>query len=290
VGVDSHLCAVATTGVASGRHCNLLVALVVVLPILAVSDINRLNLKVTLKNPAAYALASLLGAYYLLATAAFQLAPVAEVALLLSTPPLFVLTLRSIRGDVPMAFEILGAGLAVAGIALILAPRLTLTERFVNLRCTGDVLAICAAVLTALYAYLYRRAAKKDVAPEPTSVTFMTFALGSAVMIVTLCVVPTTTSLEAFRGRNLLTFFGLAALCTAIPSFAFAFASKRLPPVVTATISLLISLFAGVFAYVILGEKAPATAIPGSLLVVIGIVVILRQNNQAKSIPTSCSG
>jgi drug/metabolite transporter (DMT)-like permease len=108
----------------------------------------------------------------------------------------------------------------------------------------------------------------------------MTFALGSAALIGTLCLVPTTISLEVFRGRNLLIFFGLAVLCTAIPSFAFAFASKRLPPLVTAAISLLIPLFAGAFAYVILGQKAPSTAIPGSLLVVIGIVMILRQNKQ----------
>ena len=188
-----------------------------------------------------------------------------------------------------MAFEVLGASLAVAGIALILAPRLILTERFVNARLTGDVLAICAAVLTALYAYLYRYVAKTDVPPEPTSVTIMTFALGSAVLIGILCLVPTTVSLEAFTGRNLLIFSGLAVLCTAIPSFAFAFASKRLPPVVTAISSVLIPLFAGTFAYVILGEKVHSTAIPGSLFVVVGTVMILRQKNRAKPIPTSCS-
>jgi drug/metabolite transporter (DMT)-like permease len=265
--------------VTTGR---LLGALVVALPILAISNTNRLGLKLALRNPVGYALASLLAGYYLLATAAFQLAPVAEVALLLSTPPLFVLALRRVRGDVPTVFEILGAGLAVAGIALILAPRLTLTESFVNARLIGDALAICAAVLTALYAYLYRQVAKNGVAPEPTSVTFMTFALGSGVLIGILCLVPTTISSAAFRGSNLLIFLGLAVLCTAIPSFAYAFASKRLPPVVTATISLLIPLFAGAFAFVILGEKVPSTAIPGSVLVVAGIVMILRQNNETR--------
>ena len=95
-----------------------------------------------------------------------------------------------------------------------------------------------------------------------------------------MCVIPTTISLEAFGTTNLLIFVGLAIFCTAIPSLAFAFASERLPSVVTATISLLIPLFAGAFAFVILGEKVPSTAIPGSVLVVAGIVMILRQNNQ----------
>ena len=268
---------VSPLAVTAGR---LVAALIVALPFVAISNTKRSSLKEALKRPVGYVLASLLTGYYLLATAAFQLAPVAEVALLLSTPPLFVLVLRRIGGDAPTVLELLGAGLAVAGIAMILGPRLTLAERFGHPRLLGDLLAICAAVLTALYVYLYRDVANKRMAPEPTSVTFMTFALGSIALIATVYVVPTTISLEAFSGTNLLILVGLAILCTAIPSFAFAFASQRLPPVVTATISLLIPLFAGAFAFVILGEKVPPTAIPGSMLVVVGIVVILRQSNQ----------
>jgi drug/metabolite transporter (DMT)-like permease len=96
----------------------------------------------TLKNPFGFVLASILTGYYLSATAAFQLAPVAEAALLLSTPPLFVLALRRVRGDAPTALELFGTGLAVAGIALILGPRLALAKRFGNRRLVGDVLAV----------------------------------------------------------------------------------------------------------------------------------------------------
>ena len=247
-------------------------ALVVALPIFAISKAKRSHLKEALKGPLGYALASLLTGYYLAATAAFQLAPVAEVALLLSTPPLFVLALRRIRGDVPATLELIGAGLAVVGIALILGPRLTLAERLGNHRLVGDVLAICAAILTALYIYIYRQVARDRRALEPTSVTFMTFALGSVALIAVGCVLPTTITVTPFGGANLLIFLGLSILCTAIPSFAFAFASERLPSVVTATISLLIPLFAAAFAFVMLGERVPSTAIPGSVLVVAGIV------------------
>ena len=257
-------------------------ALIVALPILAISNAKRSSLMETLKNPFGYVLASLLTGYYLLATAAFQLAPVAEVALLLSTPPLFVLALRRVRGDAPTVLELLGAGLAVAGIALILGPRLTVAERFGSRRLLGDVLAICAAVLTALYVYLYRHLAKTRRAPEPTSVTLMTFVLGSVALAAIGWVVRTTISWEAFSGTRLLIFLGLAIFCTAIPSFAFAFASERLPSVVTATISLLIPLFAAAFAFAILGENVSSTAIPGSVLVVAGIVIILRQSNQVR--------
>ena len=257
-------------------------ALIVALPIFATSNTKRSSLKGTLKNPYAYVLAALLTGYYLLATAGFQLAAVAEVALLLSTPPLFVLALRRALGDAPTALELFGAGLAVAGIALTLGPRLTLAERFGNRRILGDVLAICAAVLTALYVYLYRHLAKNRRAPEPTSVTLMTFVLGSVALTAIRWVVSTRIPSEAFSRTNLLIFLCLAILCTAIPSFAFAFASQRLPSVVTATISLLIPLFAAAFAFTILGENVSSSAIPGSVLVVAGILMILRQSNQVR--------
>ena len=153
-------------------------ALLVAVPMFAASNAKRFSLIETLKNPFGYVLASLLTGYYLLATAAFQLAPVAEVALLLSTPPLFVLALRRVRGDAPTLLELLAAGLAVAGIALILEPGLTVAAGFGNRRLLGDVLAICAAVLTGFYVYLYRHLVQNGRAPGPTSVTLMTFVLG----------------------------------------------------------------------------------------------------------------
>lgn len=270
---------VSPVGITAGR---LVGALIVALPILAISKGRRSRLKEALNRPVGYALASLLTGYYLLATAAFQLAPVAEVALLLSTPPLFVLALRRIRGDVPATLELFGAGLAVVGIALILEPRLTLANRFGNRRLVGDVLAICAAILTALYIHIYRQAARNRRTLEPASLSLMTFALGSIALLAVGCVLPTTISLTTFGGANLLIFVALAILCTAIPSFAFAFASERLPSVVTATISLLIPPFAAAFAFVILGERVSSTAIPGSVLVVTGIVMILRHSNPGR--------
>ena len=109
--------------ITSGR---LSVAFASTLPILVIYAAHRRELKRVFTRPIAYALACLLVSYYLLATASFQLAPVAEVALLLSTPPLFVLTLRRLHGDAPTHLEIIGAVSSVTGIALILAPQLTI--------------------------------------------------------------------------------------------------------------------------------------------------------------------
>jgi drug/metabolite transporter (DMT)-like permease len=126
------------------------------------------------------------------------------------------------RGDVPTVFEVFGASLAVAGIALILAPRLTRTEGLINARLIGDALAICAALLTAFYAYVYRGLAKNGTALESSSITFMTFSLGSVAMIAATCLIPTTISWEHLVA--LICLHSLASLY-----FARRFRVSRLP-------------------------------------------------------------
>jgi drug/metabolite transporter, DME family len=145
----------------------------------------------------------------------------------------------------------------------------------------GDAFAICAAATTAFYALLYRHLQTHDVAPEPTSLTFLTFLLGAGVLTGIVWLFSMTISLGNFSGARLLSFLALGVFCTAIPSFGFAVVSKRLPSTVTAATSLLIPLFAGIFAYVFLGEKLSSTIVPGGLLVLTGIVMILRQNHES---------
>lgn len=260
--------------VTAGR---LLVALVVVLPTLGLFRSSRQSFKSALKRPIAHVLALLLAGYYLLATAAFQMAPVAEVALLLSTPPLFVLSFRRIRGDIPNHTEIAGALLAVAGIGLILAPRMSFAGDGPIHHITGNILAVCAAGLTALYAYTYRILHERGAAPETIGVSLLTFTSGSVILVLMVSFAPTPSGVDTLNGHALLVFLGLGVLSTAIPSLGFALASKRLPAVVTATISLFIPLFAGLFAFLILGEKLSPMFLPGGILVLGGIAMILRQ-------------
>ena len=91
----------------------LLVGLAAALPLLLAWRGMRGKFVQVLAQPLAYVLALLLAAYYLLATAAFQMAPVAEAALLLNTPPIFVLAFRWIRGTAPARTEVGGAALII---------------------------------------------------------------------------------------------------------------------------------------------------------------------------------
>src|SRR5829696_3069704 len=72
-------------------------ALIAALPALAVGAY-RTQVARAVRTRAAWCLGAMLCAYYLLAVAAFQLAPVADVALLLATAPLCALALRRLGG------------------------------------------------------------------------------------------------------------------------------------------------------------------------------------------------
>jgi drug/metabolite transporter, DME family len=267
---------IAPVAVTAGR---LMIALAVALPLLAFWEGGRQALRGALGHPPAYLLALLLAGYYLLATAAFQMAPVAEVALLLSTPPLFVLAYRRLRGERPAGNELAGALLAVAGMGVILAPNLSLTDAtdaIGQARLLGDGLAICAAALTAGYALLFRSLAERASAPSALGVTFLTFLLGSAALAGPALASGVFAGMTADASQIGL-LLGLGVLCTAIPSLGFAFASRRLPAVASASIALFIPLFAALFAHFFLDEAMSPTLLPGGALVLGGLAWMLRK-------------
>ena len=267
---------VSPIAITAGR---LLVALIVSIPVIVLSHSNRRNLIESLRHPAVYILALLLAGYYFLATIAFQLSPVAEVALFLSTPPLFVLVFHRLHGDIPLRAEVGGAVLAVIGILLILAPGLILNTETGYSRILGDLLAFSSAGLSGLYVYLYRKMAEERRAPDPVGVTFMTFLLGSIILGSLALTRPVPVELFE-KTNNLLALLGLGIFSTAISSMVFAIASKHLPAVVTATILLLIPVFAGFFAFLILDEKLSSLIIPGGVLVLLGIGIILNSKRR----------
>jgi drug/metabolite transporter (DMT)-like permease len=261
--------------VAAGR---LFIALLFVLPIILLIQNRQHSLAIVCKRPIAYLLASLLVAYYALATVSFQLAPVAEVALLLSTPPLFVLALRWIFGQKPALFELIGALLALGGMVIIMLPKLALGGHLSMQQVIGDLTAIGAALMTALYAFSFKLLSEQGRAPEASGVALLTFALGSVVLTLMAAVSTSAANFALLDARAVYLFIGLGVICTAIPTFGFALASKRLPAIITASISLFIPLFAGIFAYLLLAEGFSPNFLLGSLLVIGGVIMIIRQN------------
>ncbi|KXI29880.1 DMT family transporter [Paraglaciecola hydrolytica] len=255
----------------------LFVALLVTLPFIFLLQNRQHGFALVCKRPIAYVLALLLVAYYLLATIAFQVAPVAEVALLLSTAPLFVLALRWMYGTKPAVVEVVGALLALSGMIVIMSPQIINSGHLSWQQVLGDIAAIMAAIMTALYAFWFKKLAEQGKAPEASGVALLTFAMGSIILALLVATTGKMGDFSELDSRSWYLFIALGVLSTAIPTFGFALASKRLPAIITACISLFIPVFAGIFAFLILGEYLNLHFLLGSLLVISGVILIVRQ-------------
>ncbi len=223
--------------------------------------------------------------YYLLAVVAFTLAPISEIALCASTAPLWVLLIRRLRAQPVSATELLGAGVALAGVSVIVLPHLlkqsvggtaaAATDPFPH-RLWGDLLSLASAVVTAVYALYQRRSTSRGRPIEPRALSLIAFALGLPLVVFLRPVPPA--ALRDPETVGLLA--GLALASTVLPTLAFAFASRRLPPVTTATVALLLPVFATGYAALVLREIPSWLCLPGGVLVLCGLGLILRRTNR----------
>ena len=263
-------------------------ALVASVPLLAAARV-RAEVATALRTRAAWALAAMLTAYYVVAVIAFRLAPVAEVALLIATAPLCALGMRRLGGERATAAERQGAAIAVAGVAVTLVPALRAGMQGASepgnggtlAHVAGDLLALTSAALSAGYALTFRTSQRRAatlgrVAPGSLGVAVLTFVVGSGAMALHAAAtrvpfVPAA-ALDA-RDWALLALFGVA--CTFVPTVGFATASQRLSPVLASAALLLVPVMSAVVAALALGEVPSAWLIPGGALVLVGILRLL---------------
>jgi drug/metabolite transporter (DMT)-like permease len=253
----------------------LLFALAAALPALAAPPL-RAQLRDAARRPTAWALAALMSAYYLLAVAAFRLAPVADVALLLATAPLCALGLRRLRGVPATGAERTGAALALLGVALTLVPSLRGLAAGGATRLAGDALALAAAALSAAYALRFRAAQASGAAPAPFGVAVLTFALGATALAVRAALAGAPLlPLQRLDVGGLALLGALGVLSTLVPTLSFAIAARRLPPVLTSAAQLLVPVVSGTAAALALGELPSIWLVPGGALVALGLLRLL---------------
>lgn len=236
------------------------------------------------RSPAAWTLAALMVAYYLLAVVAFRLAPVADVALLIATAPLCALGFRRLAGGRAARRELQGAAVALAGVAVTLVPSVEAAARHAGGagRVAGDLLALMSAATSAAYARTFsgardRAAHGGTAAPAPLGVAVLTFALGTAALVLRAALAgepPVRAARLDARAWVLLAVFGVVS--TFVPTLAFAAAARRLPAVLSSAALLLVPVVSAVAAAAVLGERPSAWLLPGGALVAGGLLRLLR--------------
>lgn len=216
--------------------------------------------------------------YFSSATFAFKFAPIGDIALLISTSPVFILVLIYFGKTHITKVDIFGVLLSIFGVAIIIVGGHS-ENVIINIwpnRFIGDFLALCGAFSIGVYALNYKIAAEQNKHPSAISVALIACLIGSFVLVW-----GGSIDMLFISEKNIISFplIGLAVISTALPSVTYALSSSRLPPVMTTTIRMLTPAFASVFAYVFLNELPSAWILPGGLLIVLGNYIIASHAN-----------
>jgi drug/metabolite transporter (DMT)-like permease len=251
-----------------------LVAIAVMLPILFLRPGVRANLIYSLTTPLVWGLSLPAIGSYILGTSAIQMAPVGEVTLLFTTSPLFVIAYKGAMRLPVKRSEYFGMLLAMAGVSLIMLPKIAFTQAASWQTIVGYMLALGAAGLVSLYAAWSNALAQKKLAPETFTIVFSTFILGSLLSFLGAICFSKFSIGEGMNRSAILIFLGLGILSTALPFFCYTLAVQRLPIMLSSAILLLEPLFAVLFASIALQEIPSLWVVFGSIFVLGGLLLI----------------
>ena len=227
-----------------------------------------------LRKKEAWLLSFILFSCYILGTYVFQMAPVAEVSILSTTAPLFIILFKIILGDKLQKMELIGALMATVGMLLAFLPSLEGVASFSRYRLLGDFLSTVISILFAIYTLYYQKLLRKKKAPEAHTVNFGTLLLA---LPLAFFVFPYYFLFQgfSFQTETLPFLLSLGLFCTAVPTLGLAIASKYLPPLTTTSILLLEPILAPIIAFFLLQETPPVLLFPAIVLVLVGLYFIL---------------
>lgn len=218
-----------------------------------------------------FMLAGLFGVtlYYLLENIALTGTLATNVGVIVSVAPFFTAVLeRFINKGKPLSLQfVVGFIVAMVGICFI-----SFSETGIHLSFSGDVLALCAAVVWACYSVCMTRISALGL---PTvKATRRVFEYGLLFMILFLPVLGFAPDASAFLNPinigNLL-FLGLGA--SAVGFVTWNFSVKRLGAVVTSVYIYLVPVITAVASWIVLGERLVPLALCGVALTIIGLFI-----------------
>ena len=233
-----------------------------------------------LRNPLTYLLGGIMAAYYLLATAAFCLAPIAEVALLVGTSPVLSVLLQSIRGAAVPLGSAAGTVVAAIGMAVVLVPTFDRAASDAE-GVAGSLFALCAAGCRAVYASIANQGARHKQSIAPWSISVVTFGIGTIALSLWVTTVGShPPKIIEFAPTVILALLVLGAVSTVMPTVCYAVAADRLSPPLATGLTLLSPVLATFWGVAIVGEWPSAWVWSGAPLVLIGLAVLARAEHR----------
>ncbi len=212
--------------------------------------------------------------YYVSATYAFYLAPVAVAALMVATAPLFTLVIRLLKKETICRHEIIGFGMAFIGLVVFLGQSSPPTTADLFNTLTGALLGLLAALLRALYSSVLWSYQQRGHPISTQQSNRDILLLGTLLLIPFVIRAPSAwlifDPLSAWWS-NLLGLLGLAWLATYIPNVLNSMASVAINPTLHNMIGMSTPIAASIMAWVFLGEPQTLLSVAAMLWVLLGI-------------------
>lgn len=226
------------------------------------------------KEEGALAAAGLLGIclYYLFENIALTFTYASNIGVIVSTSPLFIALIAAALGRQRLTKHfVLGFVASMAGISLI-----SLNGSGVHINIAGDVLALLAALIWALYSYVVSYL--NTLGHNPVQVTRRTFIYGIIFILPVFFATHGQVKLGLIlQSQNLVNFLFLGLGASALCFLSWAYAVKKLGTVKTSIYIYLVPVVTVVTAWLILHEPITPLVIVGILLTIGGLVVSARQ-------------
>ncbi|MCD7981202.1 MAG: DMT family transporter [Clostridiales bacterium] len=138
----------------------------------------------------------------------------------------------------------------------------------------GDLLALCGAACSAVYTLIGRKCR------EHMSTTVYTWIVYAAAGAVAIAASLTAGEGIACDGRNLLVALGLAVFCTLLGHSIFSWGLKFEKVSFISTVKLLEPVFASLLGILLLKEIPAGSSVVGGIIIIIGIALCIRFNQQ----------
>lgn len=227
------------------------------------------------RSPRVHLLALRMTAYFTLAVAAFRLAPVSLVALMIGIAPAWILLFQRLAGEPAEPLGVLGVGLALLGASIALGPSVagaTQGQAGALRVAVGAMSALAAGFFNAAFVFGRSRLAARGIRPG----AFLLGGISSLWGLLLFAVAPFTrrgalVPATAVEGAWLV---ALGVISTAVPLWGLGTSSRLLPPLLVALIGTVIPFTAALAAWTFLGEMPPSAFARGAPLVATGIGLV----------------
>ncbi|MEJ2670075.1 MAG: DMT family transporter [Gammaproteobacteria bacterium] len=235
------------------------VALVILIPF----SLKQINF-----NAKATSISLLMSLYYASATAAFTLAPVSCVALLIATSPLFTILLRMITKDRISNASKYGSIIGFLGIVIFFSNYLINRFDFSMKLLWGSLLACLAALLKATYSFVLFKS-KRFKEESSRNLTIQTF------LIISVLLLPST-NIDSFFTLSPISYLNilmLSVVATILPTLFNTMASKTVNATTHTSICLLTPLFASALADLFLQQYLHLIQVAGAFVTILGVLI-----------------